>query len=82
MDQLERDLRDEWQDEKTTKEPATVKPSDTWVLDPVPGNPRESPTKSLITLTTCEDLFHSPDRSIALRPPDQPREALTAYRST
>ncbi|GAA1554152.1 class E sortase [Kribbella sancticallisti] len=43
----------------------TVKPTDNWVLDPVPGKPRETPTKSIITLTTCQDLFHSPDRSIA-----------------
>ena len=42
----------------------TVKPTDTWVLDPVPGK-RDAPTTSLITLTTCQDLFHSPDRSIA-----------------
>ena len=43
----------------------TVKPTDSWVLDPVPGKPRETPTKSIITLTTCQDLFHSPDRSVA-----------------
>jgi sortase A len=43
----------------------TVKPTDTWVLEPVPGKPRETPTKSVITLTTCQDLFHSPDRSVA-----------------
>ncbi|MEV5960260.1 class E sortase [Kribbella sp. NPDC051952] len=43
----------------------TVKPTDSWVLDPVPGKPRETPSKSVITLTTCQDLFHSPDRSVA-----------------
>ncbi|WP_233712546.1 class E sortase, partial [Kribbella turkmenica] len=43
----------------------TVKPTDTWVLEPVPGKPRETPTRSIITLTTCQDLFHSPDRSVA-----------------
>jgi sortase A len=42
----------------------TVKPTDTWVLDPVPGK-RDTPTTSIITLTTCQDLFHSPDRSVA-----------------
>ncbi|WP_112248569.1 class E sortase [Kribbella monticola] len=43
----------------------TVKPADTWVLDPVPGEPTEVPTASILTLTTCQDLFHSPDRSVA-----------------
>jgi LPXTG-site transpeptidase (sortase) family protein len=43
----------------------TVKPEDNWVLEPVPGKPQETPTKSIITLTTCQDLFHSPDRSVA-----------------
>lgn len=43
----------------------TVKPADTWVLDPVPGKPGASPTKPILTLTTCQDLFHSPDRSVA-----------------
>jgi sortase A len=43
----------------------TVKASDNWVLEPVPGKPRETPTASIITLTTCQDLFHSPDRSVA-----------------
>jgi len=42
----------------------TVKPSDNWVLDPVPGKPQQTPTASIITLTTCQDLFHSPDRSV------------------
>ncbi len=41
----------------------TVKDTDTWVLDPVPGSD-EKPTKALITLTTCQDFFSSPDRSI------------------
>jgi sortase A len=43
----------------------TVEPSDTWVLDPVPGKPRATPTTATITLTTCQDLFRSPDRSVA-----------------
>lgn len=41
----------------------TVQDTETWVLDPVPGS-EEQPTKSLITLTTCQDFFSSPDRSI------------------
>ena len=43
----------------------TVKPTANWVLNPVPGKPTETPTSSIITLTTCQDLFHSPDRSVA-----------------
>lgn len=35
-----------------------------WVLDPVPGKPDERPTRATITLTTCQDLFHSADRSV------------------
>lgn len=42
----------------------TVRPQDNWVLQPVPGQPEVRPTKALITLTTCQDLFRSPDRSI------------------
>lgn len=42
----------------------TVKDTEGWVLDPVPGKPRAEPKKALITLTTCQDLFHSPDRSV------------------
>lgn len=43
----------------------TVQDTESWVLDPVPGNTDVQPSESLITLTTCEDLFHSPDRSVA-----------------
>lgn len=41
----------------------TVESSDGWVLNPVPGK-NTAPTKSLLTLTTCQDLFRSRDRSI------------------
>ncbi|HET9647367.1 MAG TPA: class E sortase [Microlunatus sp.] len=43
----------------------TVDESATWVLDPVPGEPGTAPVRALITLTTCQDLFHSPDRAVA-----------------
>jgi sortase A len=43
----------------------TVEENATWVIDPVPGKPDVTPSQALITLTTCQDLFHSPDRSIA-----------------
>jgi len=42
----------------------TVKDTASWILDPVPDKPGEWPARALITLTTCQDLFHSPDRSI------------------
>ena len=35
-----------------------------WVLEPVPGEPGIDPTRRLITLTTCQDIFRSPDRSV------------------
>lgn len=43
----------------------TVQDTETWVLDPVPGHDDQQPSEEIITLTTCEDLFHSPDRSVA-----------------
>jgi sortase A len=42
----------------------TVDDTATWVLDPVPGEPDREPTRALITLTTCQDLFRSADRSV------------------
>jgi sortase A len=42
----------------------TVADTATWVLDPVPGQPEAKPTRALLTLTTCQDLFRSPDRSV------------------
>lgn len=46
--------------------PADLTVADTagWVLDPVPDRPGTAPTTALLTLTTCQDLFHSPDRSV------------------
>ena len=42
----------------------TVNDTETWVLDPDPHHPGAEATKALMTLTTCQDLFHSPDRSV------------------
>ncbi|HEY0237002.1 MAG TPA: class E sortase [Friedmanniella sp.] len=42
----------------------TVEEDAGWVLDPVPDHPDATPTQAMITLTTCQDLFHSPDRSV------------------
>lgn len=43
----------------------TVDKYQTWVLDPVPGEPDAKPTTKLITLITCRNFFHSPERSVA-----------------
>jgi sortase A len=41
-----------------------VKPTDTWVVDPVPGEPEAEPTEKLITLTTCHPRWASYERMI------------------
>lgn len=41
-----------------------VRPSDTWVLDPVPGKPAAEPTEALLTLTTCNPRWASTERLI------------------
>lgn len=41
-----------------------VLPGDTWVIDPVPGQPRAEPTERLLTLTTCNPRWASTERLI------------------
>lgn len=48
----------------TSPRKLTVNDTEGWVLDPVPGTEGADPTEALITLTTCQDLFHSSDRSV------------------
>ena len=43
---------------------AMVLPDQSWVADPVPGNPKVSPVSRLITLITCEPRFGSEKRWI------------------
>ncbi len=49
----------------------TVDKAETWVIDPVPtrpgaaAGPAAEPTERLITLVTCRNFFHSPERSVA-----------------
>lgn len=52
---------------RLTNNPArlTVDKHETWVIDPVPGSPTARPGKALITLITCRNFFHSPERSVA-----------------
>lgn len=50
-----------------TNNPAemTVADTDTWVLQPVPGKPELRPSEALLTVTTGQDLFRSPGRTVA-----------------
>jgi sortase A len=41
-----------------------VSPDATWVLDPVPGKPGATPTRRLLTLTTCNPRWASYQRMI------------------
>ena len=41
-----------------------VQPTDTWVIEPVPGRPDAVPTERLITLTTCNPRWASTERLI------------------
>jgi sortase A len=41
-----------------------VQPTDTWVIEPVPGRPDAAPTERLITLTTCNPRWASTERLI------------------
>lgn len=42
----------------------TVDDTETWVLAPDPRHPGAKATEAMMTLTTCQDLFRSPDRSV------------------
>jgi sortase A len=41
-----------------------VQPTDVWVIEPVPGKPKQKPTRRLITLTTCNPRWASTQRLI------------------
>lgn len=65
-DKVIMETRDVFYTYKIDKSPKklTVQDTETWVLDPVPGKKDAKPHKRRITLTTCQDLFHSPNRSV------------------
>ncbi|MDO5677249.1 MAG: class E sortase [Propionibacteriaceae bacterium] len=42
----------------------TVDATESWVLNPVPGQSDVVPHQALVTLTTCEDLFPTQDRAV------------------
>lgn len=50
-----------------TNEPAdtVVAAADTWVIQPVPGQPEKAPTEALLTLTTDGGAFQSGTRTVA-----------------
>jgi sortase A len=39
-----------------------IAPTDTWVIDPVPGEPDAEPSEAIITLTTCNPRWASTER--------------------
>lgn len=41
-----------------------VRPTDVWVIDPVPGRPSATPKRALLTLTTCHPRWASSKRLI------------------
>jgi len=57
------ETQDSWF-EYTLRRDQIVSPSDTWVIDPVPGDPGATPTDRLITLTTCNPRWGSTTRWI------------------
>ncbi len=57
------ETQDAWL-EYTLRRDQIVSPSDTWVIDPVPGDPGATPTDRLITLTTCNPRWGSTTRWI------------------
>jgi sortase A len=57
------ETRDTWYTYLVTKT-QTVLPTDTSVVLPVPGQPRATPTQSLITLTTCTPKYSASHRLI------------------
>jgi sortase A len=53
-----------WYTYQIDADPVIVEPTDLAVVDPVPGKPGAAPTKSLITLTTCNPWWSSTQRMI------------------
>jgi len=57
------ETQDAWY-EYTLRRDQIVRPTDTWVIDPVPGEPGATPMERLITLTTCNPRWGSTTRWI------------------
>ena len=54
--------RDAWFTYTLQKDDARLSPTDTWVVLPVPGQPGATPTKKLLTMTTCTPRYGSTGR--------------------
>ena len=53
-----------WYTYRIDADPVIVQPTDVGVVDPVPGQPGAVPTRSIITLTTCNPWWSSTQRMI------------------
>jgi sortase A len=53
-----------WYTYRIDADPVIVQPTDLGVVDPVPGEPGVRPTRSLMTLTTCNPWWSSTQRMI------------------
>jgi sortase A len=54
--------RESWLTYTLQKDDSTLSPRDVWVVEPVPGQPGATPTKKLITMTTCTPRYGSTGR--------------------
>jgi sortase A len=54
--------RTEWFVYTLTKDDPNLRPSDVWVVEPVPGKPGATPTQKLMTMTTCTPRYGSTGR--------------------
>ena len=57
------ETQDAWYEYRLERD-AIVAPQDSWVIEPVPGEPGATPTQRLITVTTCNPRWASTERWI------------------
>ncbi len=62
-DEVVVETRDTWFVYRLTRT-RIVQPHETWVVDPVPGEPGATPTQRMITITTCNPRWASYERWI------------------
>jgi sortase A len=56
------ETRTEWFVYTLSKDDPNLRPSDVWVVEPVPGRPGARPTQQLMTMTTCTPRYGSTGR--------------------